>query len=304
MQSTASSFATSSLGSLPKPTSAPGPQFRRDSSAAIRNSPEDSSNSPESSGESKELAENVSKLQQQFSDILSRLEALKKPDQAASKPKPKPKPKPSQSIVGSLLAATSRPSSSSGIHLAEDSDDDDDDDNGVAGGRAEAKEEESSARYASVVLSNATKNGSSVLSWVKAQAWKHSRNEREATALGAAIDALLAEGVDRTGDGIEILCRRLSGVHAADKFNNWKLCEVVEYPYASESLLDQRLLSRAVKDASALTRLQDRANSSSSKRGNKKNNNGNNNNYNNNKNSSSYKSKFGVGSSSAGAAQH
>ena len=297
MQSTASSFATSSLGSLPKPTSAPGPHFRRDSSAANRNSPEDSSNSPESSGENKELAENVSKLQQQFTDVLSQLEALKKPDQGGSKHKPKPKPKPSQSIVGSLLAAASRPSS--GSHLAEDSDDDDDDGNG-----GEAKEEELSARYASVVLSNATKNGSSVLSWVKAQAWKHSRNEREATALGAAIDALLAEGVDRTGEGIEILCRRLSGVHAADKFNNWKLCEVVEYPYASESLLDQRLLSRAVKDASALTRLQNRANnSSSSKRGNKKNNNGNNNN-NNNKNSSSYKSKFGVGSSSAGAAQH
>ena len=260
---------------------------------------EDSSNSPESSGENKELVENVSKLQQQFTDILSQLEALKKPYQGASKHKPKPKPKPSQSIVGSLLAAASRPaSSSSGSHLAEDSDDDDDDGNG-----GEAKEE-LSARYASVVLSNATKNGSSVLSWVKAQAWKHSRNEREATALGAAIDALLAEGVDRTGEGIEILCRRLSGVHAADKFNNWKLCEVVEYPYASESLLDQRLLSRAVKDASALTRLQNRANnSSSSKRGNKKNNNGNNNN-NNNKNSSSYKSKFGVGSSSAGAAQH
>jgi hypothetical protein len=201
--------------------------------------------------------------------------------------------------VSSLVAAASRPdSSSSASQLAEDSDDDDDDPDG--GGIGEVKEE-SPARYASVVLANATKNGSSVLSWVKAQSWKHGRNEREATAIGAAIDALLAEGVDRNGEGIEILCRRLSGVHAADKFNNWKLCEVVEYPYASESLLDQRLLSRAVKDASALTRLQNRANTSSKRRN--KNNNNNNNNNNNSKNSASYKSKFGVGSSSAGAAQ-
>jgi hypothetical protein len=249
--------------------------------------------------ENKGLADSVSQLQEQFAAIVSRLDALN--PAAASKPhQPKPKPQPPQSIVGTLRSAVSRPGSlPSGVHLAEVSDDDDD---GEIGG-GEAKEEESPARYASVVLSNATKNGSSVLSWVKAQSWKHARNEREATALGAAIDALLAEGVDRHGEGIEILCRRLSGVHAADKFNNWKLCEVVEYPYASESLLDQRLLSRAVKDASALTRLQNRASSSSSKRRNKNNNNNNNNN-NNFKNASSFKSKFGVGSTSAGAAQH
>lgn len=59
----------------------------------------------------------------------------------------------------------------------------------------------------------------------------------------------MAEGVDISTDGIEILVRRLSGVQLADKYENWDLCQAVEWPYASQSLLDQHLLARAIKDA-------------------------------------------------------
>ena len=78
----------------------------------------------------------------------------------------------------------------------------------------------------------------------------------------------------------------------------------MEYPYASETLLDLRLLSRALKDASTRTRIHDRENKTSSSGFKRRNNKyGNNNNNNNNKTSSTFKSKFGVGSGSAGAAQ-
>ena len=162
----------------------------------------------------------------------------------------------------------------------------------------------SSERYATVVLANA-KSAGSVLNWVKAQKWNHSRSMHECVAVAAAIDAFLAEGLNDESEGMEILCRRLSGVHTADKFNNWELCKVVEYPYASESLLNQQLLSRAVRDASARGRLLNRASksTSSTRRGGGRSNNYNNNN-NSNKTSSSYKSKFGVGSGSAGASRN
>ena len=231
------------------------------------------------------------------------MEALKKPKPSkslASSSTTSAKPKTS-SVLSALQAAAGRPASTSSslFDIAEDPEDDDDEENDA---NVETKVEETPAAYAPVVLANATKNGSSVLSWVKAQEWNRNRNQRECTAIGAAIDALISEGVDRNGEGLEILCRRLSGVHAADKYGNWKVCQAVEYPYSSESLLSQQLLSKAVKDAAALDRLEKRANNnnaSSSKRRNYNNNNNNN----NNRNSSSFKSKFGVGSKTAGAAQ-
>jgi hypothetical protein len=173
----------------------------------------------------------------------------------------------------------------------------------------EKETDTSSQKYATVVLANATTAGS-VLNWVKAQTWNHSRSMHECIAIAAAIDAFLAEGLSDESVGMEILCRRLSGVHAADKFNNWDLCKVVEYPYASESLLNQQLLSRAVKDASARVRLLNRASksTSSARRGGVRYNfssgGGVRNNNNNNNKPSSFKSKFGVGSRSASAARN
>lgn len=154
--------------------------------------------------------------------------------------------------------------------------------------------------YAPTVLANARTAGS-VLNWVNGQDFVKTRNRYEAVALAAAIDSLVKD-VPASHLGIEILCRRLTGVHLADQNNNWDLCKAVEWPYASQSLLDQRLMTRAVKDAAAIGRLRDRAAKKPSKsferRGFSKSGSKSNNSFNNSKKSS------GVGSKSAGAAQH
>jgi hypothetical protein len=113
-------------------------------------------------------------------------------------------------------------------------------------------------RMAPTVFRN-TQSAGSVLNWVNSQEWNTARNRRECLALAAALDTLVAEGVDTNSDGIEILVRRLSGVQLADKYDNWDLCQAVEWPYASQSLLDQHLLARAIKDAGAIARLRDRS---------------------------------------------
>jgi hypothetical protein len=241
-----------------------------------------------------------------FAELVATMDSLKpnKPNKPnkPSKPNKQDKPASSQSILSSLKShfggpsAVSRSASSvtSSVPVVEESDDED------------KEVDTSSERYATVVLANASTAGS-VLNWVKAQTWNRSRNMHECIAIAAAIDAFLAEGLDDGSDGMEILCRRLSGVHAADKFNNWDLCKVVEYPYSSESLLNQQLLSRAVKDASARVRLLNRASksTSSSKRGGVRNTfGGGARNDNNNNKPSSFKSKFGAGSGSASAAHN
>jgi len=164
----------------------------------------------------------------------------------------------------------------------------------------EAVTEPAADSYAPTVLANA-KTAGSVLNWVNGQDFVKTRNRFEAVALAAAIDSLVKD-VPASHLGIEILCRRLTGVHLADQNNNWDLCKAVEWPYASQSLLDQRLMTRAVKDAAAIGRLRDRAAKKPSKsfdrRGFSKSGFKPNSNFNNPKKSS------GVGSKSAGAAQH
>lgn len=154
--------------------------------------------------------------------------------------------------------------------------------------------------YAPTVLANASSAGS-VLNWVVAQDFAKSRNRYEAVAIGAAIDALLDGGTPKSALGIEMLCRRLTGVHLADQSGNWDLCKAVEYPYASQSLLDQRLLARAIKDAAAIGRLRDRTTkkapkSSFNRRGFSQS-------FDKSSNKFSNKSNSGVGSKPAGAAQ-
>jgi hypothetical protein len=112
-------------------------------------------------------------------------------------------------------------------------------------------------RYAPTVIANAKTMGS-VVNWVNGVTFKRSRNHYECLAIASAIDAFLADGVPTSSDGMEILCRRLSGVHMADQSDNWDLCKAIEWPYASSTLLDQRLQARAIKDASAIGRLRDR----------------------------------------------
>lgn len=307
-----------SLHSLPKP----GPAVSSSSASShkppssLQKSPASSENSPgpqeSGGGEHKfqldaqtaaAIGDLMDQRLQQFAGLVGVMEGLKpKPTKHSKVPAANSS---SKSILGSLRShyggasatSSSRPPASSTFSHDAESDGGD-----VDGDGGDVKEEAAQPeRYATVVLANAQTAGS-VLNWVKAQTWNHSRSMHECVAIAAAIDAFLAEGVGDGSEGMEILCRRLSGVHSADKFNNWDMCKVVEYPYASETLLDQRLLSRAVKDASARARLLNRASKSSSSKHRPYG--GGSNNNNSNKTSSTFKSKFGVGSGSAGASRH
>ena len=184
---------------------------------------------------------------------------------------------------------------------------DDDEDGGVGDIADAAAPTDPTVVYAPTVLANASSAGS-ILNWVVAQDFNKSRNRYEAVAIGAALDALLEGGTPKSALGIEMLCRRLTGVHLADQSANWDLCKAVEYPYASQSLLDQRLLAKAIKDAAAIGRLRDRTTKkavskpSFNRRGlsqsfDKSSNQQQSRNFNTNK------SNPGVGSKSAGAAQ-
>jgi hypothetical protein len=77
----------------------------------------------------------------------------------------------------------------------------------------------------------------------------------------------LKEHVHLSSVGMEILCRRLSGVTLADSKGNWDCCKAVEWPYASESLLDQAQLFKAYKDAATIARLRERGSKSTSSGG-------------------------------------
>jgi hypothetical protein len=249
-------------------------------------------------------------VQQQLKGLSSKLDAVLSLPPTSSKPTKSPKP---SGLVSALAAShgLSPPTASSSAPAAAaspqfagdvDGDEDDADEDQPAAAAPTASTSAAVERFAPVVIANAKASGGSVLQWVNAQPFNHTRTKHEAVAIAAALDAFIAEGIDLSSDGIEILCRRLSGIHTADRFNNWDLCKAVEWPYSSESLLGERLMSRAVKDASALSRIRDRASSKpSSKSFNRRS-------FNqskpSNQNQSSFSKKSGVGSRSAGAAQH
>jgi hypothetical protein len=318
--SSSSNAPTSSLHALSKPSVAPKPSLTyQNSPSSFQNSPvlpQLPENSPEFDGDNKaaldpKIINAIGALMDErlkkFAGLVGTMENLK-PNNTNNTNKPT-KPAASQSLLTSLKSHYGGPPAASLSASYASSSVPDVEDGGGDGGDDDDKEiDTSSQKYATVVLANASTAGS-VLNWVKAQTWNHSRSMHECIAIAAAIDAFLAEGLNDESVGMEILCRRLSGVHAADKFNNWDLCKVVEYPYASESLLNQQLLSRAVKDASARVRLLNRASksTSSARRGGVRSNfssGGRNNNNNNNNKPSSFKSKFGAGSASASAARN
>ena len=109
-------------------------------------------------------------------------------------------------------------------------------------------------RIAAEMLRNCIPYGS-VTSWVKQNDWKSGRNKHECEALARAVDALLAEGVPVKSTGIEILMRRLSGVHLADQHSEWQLADSVAWNPLGNSLLPRAEVTRALKEADQLKRL-------------------------------------------------
>nr|MDZ8103124.1 hypothetical protein [Nostoc sp. DedSLP01] len=109
-------------------------------------------------------------------------------------------------------------------------------------------------RIAADMLRNCAPYGS-VTSWVKQTDWKSGRNKHECEVLARAVDALLAEGTPVKSTGIEILMRRLSGVHLADQHSEWQLADSVAWNPLGNSLLPRSEVTRALKEADQLKRL-------------------------------------------------
>jgi len=95
----------------------------------------------------------------------------------------------------------------------------------------------------------------SVLSWVQSYHWKHTRNRNEAMVLGQAIDAFMKGGVPLAHLGMEILSRRLAGLHFADLNDNWDYCTAIQLPTVAHSLLPQSDMNDVIRSAAAISRL-------------------------------------------------
>lgn len=109
-------------------------------------------------------------------------------------------------------------------------------------------------RVAPAVLTQARAYGS-MLNWVRTVQWKHQRNRNECAAIAEAVDVLLSEGVAADSLGIEILLRRINGVHLADSFNNWGVCTALPWTGPNNSLLPRNTLTSALKQAAQMEKL-------------------------------------------------
>lgn len=110
-----------------------------------------------------------------------------------------------------------------------------------------------SERVAERVLQQAEIYGS-LQAWVRVTQWNSVRNRYECEPLAQGIDALLAEGVPRDSIGLEILLRRLTGVHLADSTGAWGVADAVAWMPHGGSLLPRNVMRAAYKDAEALKR--------------------------------------------------
>ena len=109
-------------------------------------------------------------------------------------------------------------------------------------------------RIAPTVLAEARVYGSMV-AWVRSTEWKHTRNLNECRALAAAIDKLVEEGVSQDSVGVEMLVRRVMGVHMADSTGNWGVCDALQWSGPNSSLLPRSTLTGALRQAAQMERL-------------------------------------------------
>jgi hypothetical protein len=80
------------------------------------------------------------------------------------------------------------------------------------------------------------------------------RNKFECEALAEGIDMLRTEGVPDNSLGLEILLRRLTGVHTADSSGSWGAADAVAWSSHGGSLLPRQTLRAAYKDAEIMKR--------------------------------------------------
>ena len=109
-------------------------------------------------------------------------------------------------------------------------------------------------RVADAVLEQVRLYGS-LQAWVRMTEWVQQRNKYECEAIAQAVDALIKEGVPSSTLGVEILLRRLNGVHLADRYGSWEVCSAVQWSGPSNTLLPRDELTRVFKEAAQLKRL-------------------------------------------------
>jgi hypothetical protein len=135
-----------------------------------------------------------------------------------------------------------------------DAEDDDYSPAAASGAAAAAAPKKETSRLGVSILEHARLYGS-MQGWAKMTEWKTQRNKHECMAIAQAVDALLKEGVPKTATGVEILLRRLAGVHLADSTGSWQVADSVAWNPQGNSLLPRDEVRRAFKDADQMNRL-------------------------------------------------
>ena len=135
-----------------------------------------------------------------------------------------------------------------------DDDEEDDGDVGHVSATPAASYPSSEERIASAVLAEARVYGSMV-AWVRSAEWKNARNLNECRAAAGVIDKLLEEGIQEDSIGLEMLIRRVMGVHLADSTGNWGVCDALQWSGPNSSLLPRAALTSALRQAAQMERL-------------------------------------------------
>ena len=84
----------------------------------------------------------------------------------------------------------------------------------------------SGERIAPSVLKQMSIYGSAS-AWVRSIDWVHNRNKNECHNLATTLDLALSEGLTDTSLTVEVMVRRLTGVHMADSTGNWDVASVL-----------------------------------------------------------------------------
>jgi len=66
---------------------------------------------------------------------------------------------------------------------------------------------------------------------------------------------LAVDKVDVKSIGVEILLRRLGGVHSADRFGNWEICEAMAWSKSRRGLVPAMHFKAALKEANQMKKL-------------------------------------------------
>jgi hypothetical protein len=195
-------------------------------------------------------------LQKQIGVLLEKFEDLPRRSSRSRQHAPPP---PARGLISRIKAIKGVRSSapSGGMVGSDDSDQDGADDDGKVDGQGDAADDS----YAPSVLRNARLVGS-VTQWCQLQQWNQARNKHECLALAQAMDALLSDGVGVRSLGLEIMARRLTGVHLADQHGSWDLCKAIQLPSVAETLLTHNQLSKVIREASAMQRVTTRTRNS------------------------------------------